>query len=237
MKPLSNPANGCVRIGLAMAALFLAFQPARASAFLFAMPPQIGFAGTSVLETPEARLPNAGPDPAMIIAEFPFDFTIFDEAPAPAPETYGLSGSSIFQRDIATGFTPELAAGFAGPARRAAGATMGSGCAVYSISPEPTLGGILRIGAGSPGAGNSPWEAGNNISSIAQEMQNGAVTQVSGPKTLLPTGLVLLGLGLYRRRQSQTGRRRRRVPGMRKPALPAARTSGQTNAGEHYYAV
>ncbi len=237
MKPLSNPANGCMRIGLVMTAFFLASQPARASAFLFAMPPQIGFADPGASETPEVRLPNAGPDPAMTIAEFPFDFTIFDDAPASTPETYGLSGSLRFQRDIATGFTPNVAGGFAGPARRAAGATMASGCAVYSISPEATLGGILRIGVGSPGAGTSLWDAGDNISSSAEEMRNGAVTQVSGPKTLLPTGLILLGMGLFRRRQSRTARRRRRVPGMRKSALPSARTSGQTNAGEHYYAV
>ena len=182
MKPLSNPANGCMRIGLVMTAFFLASQPARASAFLFAMPPQIGFADPGASETPEVRLPNAGPDPAMTIAEFPFDFTIFDDAPASTPETYGLSGSLRFQRDIATGFTPNVAGGFAGPARRAAGATMASGCAVYSISPEATLGGILRIGVGSPGAGTSLWDAGDNISSSAEEMRNGAVTQVSGPQ-------------------------------------------------------
>ena len=146
------------------------------------MPPQIGFADPGASETPEVRLPNAGPDPAMTIAEFPFDFTIFDDAPASTPETYGLSGSLRFQRDIATGFTPNVAGGFAGPARRAAGATMASGCAVYSISPEATLGGILRIGVGSPGAGTSLWDAGDNISSSAEEMRNGAVTQVSGPR-------------------------------------------------------
>jgi hypothetical protein len=227
-----------MRIALAMAAFLLASQPAKASAFLFAMPPQVGFSFPGAAESVEIRPPNAGPDPAMMIAEFPFDFTIFDDAPASALETYDLSGSPRFEPDIATGFSPNVAVSFAGPARRAAGGTMGSGCAVYSISPVADLGGVLRIGVGSPGAGTWPWDdAGDNISSIAEEMQGGAVTEISGPKTLLPTGLILLGLGTFRWRQSRTGRRRRKVPGMRKSALPTARMPGQTNAGERYYAV
>ena len=239
MKPLRNPATGYLRTALAMAAFLLASQPARATAFLFAMPPQTDLSAPGAMEALAVRLTNTGPG-AVMIAEFTFDVTtgdtaaILDDVTASTLETYAFSGRSKFEPDIATSFTPVVPAA----SRRAADATIGLGCATYSIPPEVALGGVLRIGVASPGI--EAWlsnGAGDNALSVAEEMQSGAVRDVSGPRTLLPTGVILLGLGLFRRRQSRVGKRRRRVPGMRKSALPTARTPGQTNAGEHYYAV
>jgi len=229
-----------------MAALFLASQPARASVFLFALPAQTDLSAPGAMEALAVRLTNTGPG-AVTIAEFTFDVTtadpavILDDVRASRLETYMFSGRSWFEPDIATSFTPDVAArdpAFTKPSRRAADATMELGCANYSIPSEAALGGVLRIGVALPRVGTSlSDDAGDDTSSIAEEMQHGAVGDVSGPKTLLRTGIILLGLGAFRWRHNRVGRRRRKIPGMRKSALPAARTPGQTNAGEHYYAV
>jgi hypothetical protein len=229
-----------------MAAFLMASQPARASAFLFAMLPQIGFAAPGAVESVEVRLTNAGPDPAMT-AGFTLDLTtadpaaIVDDAPSSTLETYGLSGTLGLGPDAATSFTQDVGVrdpAFAGPFRLAAGDAMGLERVTYSIPPESALAGIPRIGVASPGIGTSLSDnAGDNVPVIPEEMKNTAVADVSGPKTLLPAGLFLLGLGAVRRRHMRMGRRRRRTPGMRKSTLPEARKPGQANPIEHYYAV
>jgi hypothetical protein len=246
MKPLRNTTTGYVPTALAMASVLLASQPARASVLLFAMSPQISFAAPGAAEALEVHLANTGPDPVMI-AGFSLDLTttdpgmIFNDVTTSTLETYIFSGNSRFGPDIATNFTPDVAArrlAFTGSSTLDAGAAVGLGYVTYSIAPDAGLGDVFGIRVASPGIGTSlSGGVGDDISIIGDEMKNGAVTDVPGPKALLPAGLLLIGLGSFRRRQIRVGRRRRKIPGIRKAPMYEGRAPSQANPGARYSAA
>jgi hypothetical protein len=245
MKTLRNIATECLRALLAMAVLLLAAQPARASVFLFAMPPQIAFAAPGASEALEVRLANAGTGPVMS-AGFSIDLTPDDPAmsfkgmTASTLGTYIFIGDSRSGLDLATAFPPEVAArglAFSGSSTLAPSAAVGLRRRTYSIAPEAFLSGVFGIGFASSGIGAPPDGAGYNIPIVGDDWGDGEVTDVPWPKALLSTGLLLIGLGAFGRRQTRSDRRRRSIPGIRKPPMREGRSPGQAKPGARYVAV
>jgi hypothetical protein len=146
-----------------------------------------------------------------------------------------------------------------------AGATVGLGYVTYQISSAATPGSVITIGFAPPSgyyaycssafceylvgtnAGNSINLGSQGIEIDAGDLVGGSITVASQdapadvpepePGTLLTVGLLLIGLGALRKRQLHVGRRRRSIPGIRKPPSCEGRASSQAKPGARYVAV
>jgi hypothetical protein len=149
----------------------------------------------------------------------------------------------------------------------AANATVGLGYVTYQIGSAATPGSVISIGFAPPSGyygycsssfcefltasdANGATGFGTNYMGYAidsSELGGGTITVGSGgslgdapepePAILLPVGLLLIGLGALRERRLRVAKRRRKMPGVRKSALPEAGEPGKAGPGEHDYAT
>jgi len=238
MLPLWRTTTGYLRTALVMAAFLLASQPARASALLFAMPPQISFAAPDASEALEVHLTSAGSGRAMTVG-FSIDLAPAEPAmvphavAAPAPRMRIFSGASSFSPGIALDFVPDMGTtdpAFSGPAALAPGADEEFGYASYSITPGAAPGSVVVAGFPSPDAGAPLWDS-------ARDPENGEDTFAMGPQALFPAGLLLIAMGTIRERQFRSGRKRRTIPGVRKPPMHEELEPSQAEPCPRYVAV
>jgi hypothetical protein len=238
MQPLRKTTSGYLRTALAMAAFLLACEPARASALLFAMPPLIGFSAPGASEALEVYLASTKPGPVMT-AGFSFDLTTgapamaSHTATASAPRACIFGGDSRLGPGIAIGLIPDRGAGdlaFAGCSAPASRGAVELGYVYYSIVPDGAPGDVF--GNGVPGP-----DAGAPLLFSAGGPENGTSGDVYGPRALLPTGLLLIGLGALRERRIGSGRRRRRIPGVRKSPVQEGLAPAQAEPCARYVAV
>ena len=246
MKTSSNIATGCPRTLLAIAALLLAAQPAGAGVLLFTMPPVVTFAAPGASEALEVRLMRTRPA-AVMTKGFSFDLTTTDPAMSFNGVTASTLGMYVYNRDsgfepgIATNFTPNVLArnlAFAESSTLAVRATVGLGRSTYPIAPDAALGDVFGIRVAPPGVGAWLWDGvGESIPITAGELRDGANADGLGPLAMVPAGLLMIGLGVLRRRKTRVGERRRKVPGVRKTPVYEARAPGQAKPDRRYVAI
>ena len=113
------------------------------------------------------------------------------------------------------------------PIDRATASTLGTG--IFSGVPVGALDAPSGIGAvlADVDAGDV---AATPVATDKRESSDGL-----GPMALLPTALVMICMGVFRRRRLHVGRRA--IPGVRKPAISKERAPCQANADTPRYAV